>query len=125
MMLLIGAVFALISTAAAAYSWVTLYDQRLRMETMEQRVQSLQGVVGNLKQNVRADAQKILREEIEAGTLQESGSGSASDLQAVMLQMMLNGGMQPMQSAEPQSVDVEENGRAKPPGMLGRGGDPE
>lgn len=115
---ILGAAFALISGVAAAAAWITQYDQRLRLETMEQRVQSLQGTMGNLKQTVRSDAQKILREEMESQGMEPAGG---QDMGAALMQMMLAQNLQVPQEPERQS----QNGRSQPkPGMMGSGGSP-
>lgn len=117
-----GAVFALISAAAAAGAWVIQYDQRLRLETMEQRVQSLQGTMGNLKQTIRTDAQKILREEMEAQGVQPSqaGGGMEDALMQMVLAQNLQGQQQPQSQPQSQPPESSRNGSQSP--TLGNGG---
>lgn len=115
---ILGAVFALLSGVAAASAWVMQYDQRLRLETMEQRVQSLQGTMGNLKQTVRSDAQKILREEMEATGVEPRQAGGG--MEEALMQMVLAQNLQGQQQPQSQSPEESRNGSRQP--TLGSGG---
>jgi len=136
---ILSALCALIAACGGAYTWIRTYDITLRLDTVERRIQSVQGTLGQQSRDVGREAREAAAEAArdvvdEALDEVETGDEGGMDMESIMPLLMMGQGMGGggPQGGAGQSLSEEEmkqvlDGDGKTtddgdPSILGQGG---
>jgi hypothetical protein len=118
---LIGFISACIGVYVASRAWIEYYRVHNRLETVEERIQSLHGKLHRDKRTTRDEIRDAVDQYLGTLDLESAGSMDGDMLQMMMAQMM-GGAMGPAQAdAEPQGDAARETDSPLPT-LMGSGG---